>query len=453
MAQPDLVLSRYLVFSSAAYQHPSGRRLRAVFHTGRARALLLDTDTVDILVDGSGPAGLPAAEQSRLAELGLLVPTGTDEAATVIAAGEQAAGHAGTRQFVIMPTAYCNMGCGYCGQQHRRDTPASRSTRHRDTIAARVEHAIADGGHDTVVVRWFGGEPLMGYAVLRSLSARFVAAAARHQVNYSALLVTNGALLDARKLRTLHLGCRVDRIEITIDGPQAVHEASRPLKSGQGSYDRITAALRGMLADPDLAGLQVTVRTNVGVHNADQADEFATAMRAAGLADPRIRFYPAPVHSWGNDVSEVRLRQHRAAEVELRWYAAYLDAGLHCQLLPPRPVAAVCTAVSRHSEVIAPDGRIYSCTEQPLVPGFSDEHVGTVDTIAVDTLRPAGRFDDWYAGLRSGETGCRSCPILPVCGGACPKLWREGAPPCPPLKENLGQRLDLYVRSSGLVPV
>ncbi|MFY1695227.1 radical SAM protein [Solwaraspora sp. WMMA2101] len=451
MALPNLVPSRYLVFSPTVYRHPGGRHLRAVFHTGRARTLLLDTDTVRTLTDGD-PAGLPADEQQRLATLGVLVPAGTDEAAAVIAAGEQEAATTRTRQFVVMPTAYCNMGCGYCGQEHRRDTPAARPTRHRETIAARVEQAMASGDYDRVVVRWFGGEPLMGYAVLRALSARFTAAADRHGVAYSALLVTNGALLDARKLRTLHRDCRVVQIEVTIDGPAPVHEASRPLNSGQGSYDRITAALRGVLTDPDLAGLRVTVRTNVGTHNADQADAFAAAMRDAGLADPRIRFYPAPVHSWGNDVSDVRLRQRHAADTEVRWYAAYLAAGLHCRVLPSQPVRVVCTATSRHSEVVAPDGHLYSCTEQPLVPGFTGEHLGTVDDVPLGQLRPRGRYDDWYAGLRAGETGCRSCPILPVCGGACPKLWREDKPPCPPLKENLAARIDLQVRSSGLVP-
>ncbi|MFY1633380.1 radical SAM protein [Solwaraspora sp. WMMB335] len=451
MAQPELVLSRYLVFSPTSYRHPSGRLLRALYHTARARTLLLDTRTVDVLAT-DGPAALPAGEQTRLTDLGVLVPAGTDETAEVIAAGAQAAETSRHRQFVVMPTAYCNMGCGYCGQRHRRDAPATRTVRHRDAVAARVERAMAGGDHDSVLVRWFGGEPLMGYAVLRDLSARFVAAADRHQVAYSALLVTNGALLDARKLRSLHLDCRVDQLEITIDGPQQVHERSRPLNSGQGSYDRITAALRAMLDDTDLAGLRATVRSNIGLHNAGQATEFATAMRDAGLADPRIRFYPSPVHSWGNDVSDLRLRQRQAAETELRWYAAYLAAGLHCRVLPSQPVRVVCTATSRHSEVLAPDGRIYSCTEQPLVPGFTDEHVGSVDTANPRQLRPAGRFDDWYTGLAAGETGCRNCPILPVCGGACPKLWREGTPPCPPLKDGLAGRIDLFARSSGLVP-
>lgn len=447
-----LVASRYLVIGGPTYRHPSGRVLRAAFHTGRARAYLLDTATAGALENPAAVAALSEEDRGRLVALGLLVPSGTDEAADVIAEGRAAAAGGRERQFIIMPTAYCNMGCGYCGQTHDRSAGAPGTGRHRDAICARVTHATRSGDHDSVKVRWFGGEPLMGFAILRALSQRFTAVADEYGVRYAALVVTNGALLDTRKLIALHRDCRVQQIEITIDGPQAVHDASRPLNSGQGSYARIIAALRTVCDHPDLAGLNVTIRTNVGTHNAEQATAFAGAMREAGLAHPRITFYPAPVHAWGNDVTDYQLGLRQAAAAELAWYSAYVDAGLTCALLPAAPRRVVCSATTRHSEVVTADGRMYSCTEQPLVPGHSDRYVATLDGLDVAAPRPAGLFDDWYDALDRDETGCRRCPILPVCGGACPKLWREGRPPCPPLKTSLPGRLDLYARSSGLVP-
>lgn len=33
--------------------------------------------------------------------------------------------------------------------------------------------------------------------------------------------------------------------------------------------------------------------------------------------------------------------------------------------------------------------------------------------------------------------------MLSVCGGGCPKAWREGNPPCPPAKSNIEDRLAL----------
>jgi uncharacterized protein len=446
-----LVPSRYLAFGESTYQHRVGRPVRAVYHTASARALLLDPSVVDVLRGEAPQERLDAATLERLAQLGLLVPAGTDEAGAVIAASRAAVRDARQRQFVVMPTAYCNMGCDYCGQEHRRGAGVEPG-RHREALVERAERAMAGGRYDAVHVRWFGGEPLMGYAVLRALSARFIADASRHGVAYSAKLVTNGALLDARKLRALHLDCRVTQIEVTIDGPPAQHEASRPLKSGQRSYARIVAAVAGALSDPDLTGLTFSIRTNVGVHNAGLAEEFAAGMAAAGLAHSRVSFYPAPIHSWGNDVSDVALDRAEQARVELDWYTAYVEAGLNCGLLPATTRPVVCTAVTAHSEVVAPDGRVYSCTEQPLVPGFTEQHVGTITELDPAAPRPAGAFDDWYDTIDRDRTGCGSCRLLPVCGGACPKLWGEGRPPCPPLKTNLVQRLDLFARSTGLAP-
>ncbi|WP_027344874.1 radical SAM/SPASM domain-containing protein [Hamadaea tsunoensis] len=438
-----LIPSRYLTFSDVVLRHRSGAPVRAVFHAATARTLVLDTTTVDALRAGALER-LPDGDLRTLAQLGLVVPAGTDEPAAVIEAGRRAAEQRPERQFVIMPTAYCNMGCDYCGQEHQRG-PQAPPGRHRDALTARVTAAMTGDGD--VRVRWFGGEPLMGFATIRALSAAFVAAAERTGTRYGAMLVTNGALLDARKLRALHHECRVDHIEVTVDGTEDLHNASRPLKSGQASYPRIIAALRAFVADETLAGLRITVRTNIGPHNAEHATAFAEAMRDAGLAHPRLIFYPAAIHSWGNDISEYALSPARMARIETDWLAAYQAAGLSCRILPNATKPVVCTATTKRSEVVAPDGAVFSCTEQPLVPGYADRAVGTLSTLEPGEERPDGDFDDWYAALQRNETGCRECPILPLCGGSCPKLWREGKPPCPPLRTNIKDRLDLVAPS------
>ena len=48
-----------------------------------------------------------------------------------------------------------------------------------------------------------------------------------------------------------------------------------------------------------------------------------------------------------------------------------------------------------------------------------------------------GFLDD----VRSGKYLCHTCPMLPVCGGSCPKLWLEGQVPFPSAKFNIEQRM------------
>jgi uncharacterized protein len=341
------------------------------------------------------------------------------------------------------------MSCAYCGQAHQRGVTGAG---HRDLLAARVAGAVGSGRYDSVHISWFGAEPLMAYAVIRDLSRRFTAVTDAAGAVYSSTMVTNGALLDARKLAVLHGECRIGNFEVTLDGPARAHDASRTLKRGGGSFEHIVGVIRAALDNPDLSGLTWRIRTNVGLHNAGLAEEFAEVVAAAGLADQRVRFYPAPVHPWGNDVSAMALDRARMAEIELDWLAAYQRHGLTSTLLPKAPKRVVCIAVTPHAEVVAPDGGVYSCTEQPLVPAFADRRLGSLDTLVGDR-RPTGDFDDWADALDADETGCRSCRILPLCGGACPKLWREGTPPCPPLRHNVTDRLDLYARAAGCTPV
>jgi len=448
--------SRYAVVGGTVFRHPAGHLVRPVLHTATARVHLVDLvtaarlDTTNTGHDAAAARPTDAGHDGRLAEVGLLVDDTRDEAAEVLDASRRAARDQRVRDFVVMPSGYCNMGCGYCGQRHERVT-VTRD--HRSALAERVDRAAASGRYDRIGVRWFGGEPLMAFAVLRDLSQRFVASTDAAGIGYTAKLVTNGALLDARKLQALHRQCRVGTIEVTLDGPAETHDVTRPLKNGHGSFRHITAVIAAALAVEELAGLRFVIRSNVGVGNAGLAEPFAAALADAGLAHDRVSCYPAPVHPWGNDVTAVALSPAESAAVELEWFAAYQRHGLRFPLLPTRPRPVVCAAVTRHSEVVAPDGRIYSCTEQPLVPIHSDAPVGHVGLLDAAALRPAGAFDDWYDAVATGETGCRDCAILPVCGGACPKLWREGTPPCPPLRTNVRQRLDLFALAAGYTPL
>src|SRR5690606_9418034 len=100
------------------------------------------------------------------------------------------------------------------------------------------------------------------------------------------------------------------------------------------------------------------------------------------------------------------------------------------------------------------DGRIYTCSEHPLVPGVRDTGVvARIEDLAGGAPRPPGAFDDWYDQVADGQQQCGRCPVLPVCGGSCPKLWREGYLPCPSIRFNWETRLDLTAQRLGYRPV
>ncbi|MFE9882722.1 radical SAM protein [Streptomyces sp. NPDC005784] len=446
----ELRPSRYAIHSDGLYANAAGQRLRLVYSTRRAVAMVLSEQTADQLTAGQVPTDDPQLLQ-RLLDTELAVPADDVELDTLIQRSRQAAQAKGHRIFTLMPTSYCNMGCTYCGQEHTKGgIPGS----HRDAIAARVERAITSGDNQQVEVRWFGGEPMMGYAVLLDLSRRFVEAADRAGVRYESTMVTNGSLLTERKLHRLVNDAGIRKLCITLDGPEHIHDQSRILKSGGTSFRRVTELLTQALADEALSDLTLELRTNITHANADHIDAYLHHMADLGFAHPRVLFTLEPVHSWSNDVSEIALDDHSHAEREIHWIRTMIRLGLRTMIVPTASKPLVCAAVTTNNEIISSTGNIFSCSEQPLVPeSEATQALALITQIDQDAKRPEGPFHHWHDQIQDETVPCAKCPMLGICGGSCPKLWSEGFSPCPSYKHNFQERLALLAEKHQLTPV
>ncbi|MFK0137854.1 radical SAM protein [Streptomyces murinus] len=446
----ELRPSRYAIHSESLYTNSLGERLRLVYSTRRAVPLLLTEEVAAQLSAGQVPTDDPQLLQ-RLLDVELAVPADEDELHTLLSRSREVACASGVRIFSLLPTRYCNMGCTYCGQEH---TKGRLPDNHRDAIAARVGRAITSGSNRQVEVRWFGGEPMMGYAVILDLSRRFVEAADRAGVGYQSSMVTNGSLLTLRKLHRLAEEAQVTKYCITLDGPEHIHDQSRILKSGGTSFRRITDLLTRALADDALADVTFELRTNITTANAEHVDAYLHQMAALGFAHPRVLFTLEPVHSWSNDVSQVSLDEETLAEREIGWLRTMTRLGLRTMILPTASKPLVCGAVTTNNEIISTTGNIFSCSEQPLVPvSENTQALARVTEIGLDAKRPEGPFHHWHDQIREKTVPCAGCPMLGICGGSCPKLWSEGFVPCPSYKNNFQQRLSVLAEKHRLIPV
>jgi uncharacterized protein len=440
-------VSRYKVISRNTYLASNGDAVRLVYATRVSKVLPVKQAVADDLEAGRVPA-LGEQQLDVLRRYQLLVPAAEDELEAVTQRFTNNADDPGRRHIALFPTAYCNMGCTYCGQTHRR---TSLRGNHREAVRRRVLAMLKHPQTTSMRLDWFGGEPLMGFAAIRDLSQSFVPVVEQRELDWSSVIITNGALLDIRKIRALAQECKVTHAEITIDGPPEMHDRHRPLKSGGASFWRIIDAIKQALDDESTAGLTFGIRSNVDVHNEDAITDLLELLASHGFAHPRVRFGIKPVHSWGNDVSAIELGKRHFAEREAQWLILMRQLGLNFEILPASPAPVVCPAVTRSDELIAPDGNIFSCSEQPLVDHLSHTAVGDVTSPWAQgaDLRPEGAYDDWMQEVAGGQRACSSCEFYPTCGGACPKLWRDGYGPCPSFKFNTQERLDLVAELNG----
>ncbi|HCT79112.1 MAG TPA: radical SAM/SPASM domain-containing protein [Micromonosporaceae bacterium] len=437
------VRSRYLMLSKNTYADANGRRARLAYAARKATLFALDEATAAALEGGE----IPELQLDRLRQLTAVVPEGEDELASVLAHLRSGSDDRSIRGFTIIPTNYCNMACDYCGQEHYKSAVDNARL---GRLAARVEATIADPATRSVNVTWFGGEPLLALRVIRELSARFAAAAQEHGKDYAAHMATNGSLLTVPTLRLLHHECKLQTVEVTIDGPEEVHNRRRLKRNGTGSYQHIVWVLGEAIREQVAPELRISIRTNVDAENEGTVGELITDLAARGLAVPQIELNPVPVHSWGNDVSAVELAGRHYAELEVGWLRQAQSLGFGFGVIPTALKRTTCRATSVSGEIVDSQERIYSCSEHPLVPGVRETGVvARVSDLAGSQTRPRGMFDDWYDDIDDGTQGCGRCALLPVCGGACPKLWREGHVPCPSMKFNWDERVDILAERLG----
>ena len=447
-AAMSLRLSAYHVASQAFLDEDDSVIKRLVFATRTATVIIIP-EKCWIATRNGNLAVLPESVVAELCEIELLVPADTDELATVLARQRAASATDDRLTLVVQPTAACQLACGYCGQEHSH---THLSEAHQDLFLDSARRSLATGRYRALGIGWFGAEPLAGLRAMRRMSPRLQALAAEFGCDYTSSITTNGLSLTDDTATELVKTHAVRSLTVSLDGLRDAHDARRPTKAGKPTFERILANLLRLCRRADL-DLDIDVRANVDRRNADQVVPLLRLLAAARVQD-RIRFYVAPVHSWGNEAHERSLPPEEFANAEIAWFAEMARLGFRVSVVPElTPV--VCIAVKPDSAVVDATGALYNCTEVSYVPAYGTPNRFSVGHVETGTDRTARQIlGDFHDRVAAGAYSCGTCRMLPVCGGACPKQWLEGRAPCPSAKLNIEDRLLLgYALSRGNIHV
>ena len=320
----SLRLSAYHVASQPFLDENDGVIKRLVFSTRTATVVIIP-EKCWIATRNANLAALPESMVAELCEIELLVPADTDELATVLARQHAASITDDRLTLVVQPTAACQLACGYCGQEHSH---THLSEVHQDLFLDSARRSLATGRYRALGIGWFGAEPLAGLRAMRRMSPRLQALAAEYGCEYTSSITTNGLSLTDATATELVKTHAVRSLTISLDGLRDAHDARRATKSGKPTFERILANLLRLCRRADL-DLDIDVRVNVDRRNADQVVPLLRLLAAARVQD-RIRFYVAPVHSWGNDAHERSLLPEEFARAEITWFAEMARLRLPC---------------------------------------------------------------------------------------------------------------------------
>lgn len=159
----------------------------------------------------------------------------------------------------------CNMGCAYC-YADQGDFGGPMKNMALDIALRSIDLLIDDCPAEAKVqLTFLGGEPLINRSALRTATEYAYRKAAEKHVQIGFSITTNGTLLtvdDAVFFEQYGFS-----VTISLDGLEETHNKLRPMKGGQGSYQRIMERVDALLNIQQ--NMQVSVRATVTPGNMD----------------------------------------------------------------------------------------------------------------------------------------------------------------------------------------
>jgi uncharacterized protein len=408
---------------------------------------------LDRLAEGAGPEAIASLSDderdaiSTLAEHGFIVGSRTEERQRLEAFFQDV--HEGSDQLriTVLTTLQCNFACDYCIQGDHGDynrSAAKMTLEAAERVAVWAESRMDAIQPSSFVLTFFGGEPLLNLPVMYFLAERLWSSSVARGVQMQINVITNGLLLTPDVVDRLD-PFGLNGFKITLDGDRDTHNRMRPLRGGQGTFDRIINNIRRIAGRCAISLGGNFDETSVGSYPALldflASQEFASRISrvafkpvirdvkpsvAAGF-EPRsltrgTKFIGLTAVSDGKPLNGTCMTsagtgtaagacdschflddQMSFLRDETKKRGFKTSDGVHM---------GPCEIHRKHAYTVGPDGDLYAC------PGFTGDRkmsTGHIDGRQETARSAAARRFDQLAAWKE----CRECAFIPVCAGGC----------------------------------
>jgi uncharacterized protein len=402
-------------------------------------AQLVVSSDVAALLDRIGQGGVLRTAEEReavalLAENGFIVESRESERQALDRFLSEVKSDTSELNVTVLTTLQCNFACDYCFQGDHGDYNERAERMSMDTavrVGEWIERELDRIAPERLVLTFFGGEPLLNLPVMYALAERTWRATEARGIRSVVNIITNGLLLTPHVVdRMLPFG--LNGIKITLDGDRDVHNRMRPLRGGQGTFDRIIDNIRRVAGK-----VRIAVGGNFDESSVDSFPALLEYLKSQDFADklskvffkPIVRTEPVsakaiipltPVAAKntfkGTCMTSVGSGAGKACDScnvldeKMTWLRAETRRlgfpthdGVH---------NGPCHVHKQHAHTIGPDGSLYAC------PGFTGQ-------LAMSTGHIDGRRDAWReSALERFERlhpwkECGDCAFIPTCAGGC----------------------------------
>ena len=315
-----------------------------------------------------------------------------------------------TNAFTIIPTTACNARCFYCYEEGVR-YKSMRPEIVEKTIQHILEHSHRD---ERIICNWFGGEPLMGEAVID----RICEALREHGLDYGSDMISNASLFTESIVEKAVRDWKLFHVQITLDGQKDEYLRRKNYRpSSKEPYESVISAIE-MLADK---GVRVDIRLNADTENIEGLFHLVDELDGRFSKKELISVYPSDIYECA---STTTTRYNKGQLTHLydsidRLMEHIHDKGLNQSMFPMRLRTHRCMAdLPTGAPVISPTGGLFCC-----------EHI--TDVPCLSTLNDYTKFLEGKQNFvhydRLEKKSCRTCPLLPECTdfSSCPTKYSD----------------------------
>jgi uncharacterized protein len=341
----------------------------------------------------------------------------------------------GQLRVTVLTTLQCNFACDYCIQGDHGDYNKHAVKMSMDTaarVAAWTEDRVDAVAPESFVLTFFGGEPLLNLPVLYYLAERLWRHCEPRGVRMMINIITNGLLLTPEVVDRL-TPYGLNGVKVTLDGDRETHNRMRPLRGGQGTFDKIIHNVR-RVADR----CRISIGGNFDESSVDSYPALLDFLREQEFADklakvsfkPIIR-EPKPAQPKGfitlTAVSPTGKPLNGACMTSA---GTGTSACSNCHFLDEKMAflreetvargfptldgvhMGPCEIHRRHAHTIGPDGSLFAC------PGFAGEASSSTGHIDGRQETWRNRAAERFEKLSAWKE-CNDCAFIPVCAGGC----------------------------------
>lgn len=350
-------------------------------------------------------------------------------------------------EIVVTTTLGCNFGCSYCCQGLTKNFGAFD-----DSLVDDIIKIVSSSQVAKLHITWYGGEPLLHHKMIEDASTRLKNYCESNHIFYSSDLLTNGYLLTTKTTAKIQKA-GISYIQISLDGSKQSHDNSRYLKNGSPTFETIMKNIQNIENDRHL-NIKISVRININSPDSSAEIIIDDLLNYGVDRWNKSRFYLAPIEVRVGTDPLFNPKGINAAEFA-RLYQDFIRLAKKRSIpyFIPGFYRGLCTATKSYSMVIDPNGNIFKCWDEIVQ---KEKSITTIDCSSDEVLSKVST-SSWSEFDASQTTYCKSCKLLPVCGGHCGKKHEDIVEysgyhsACPPIKLMLKEYILDRSSANGLI--